>query len=83
MCCVLIPIALLIIFVLIVNELQDKRPHWLPNILKTWDFLPLPLRSLDPYDKYFAFFLCCKSCKKVNTVVNEEDLPSIDSETFM
>ncbi|XP_071493500.1 LOW QUALITY PROTEIN: sodium-dependent phosphate transport protein 2A-like [Diadema antillarum] len=47
----LIPAILLAIAVLIINLLQDKRPHWLPSRLQSWDFLPLALRSLEPMDR--------------------------------
>ena len=80
---VLIPIIVLIIFVLVINMLQDKRPNWLPKSLQNWKFLPEHLRSLDPYDKYFSYILCCKTCKKVNAVVNvDEDTESIRTTKF-
>ena len=36
---------------IIINVLQENKPDWLPNILKNWDFLPIWLHSLKPYDK--------------------------------
>ncbi|VDP02656.1 unnamed protein product [Soboliphyme baturini] len=33
-----------------VSVLQRRKPHVLPKFLRTWDFLPEPLRSLEPYD---------------------------------
>lgn len=60
----LIVIAVIILFVVVINVLQSKKPNWLPAPLRTWDFLPLPLHSLKPYDAFFTrFLLCCKSCK--------------------
>jgi len=38
-------------FVTVVNMLQTKRPEALPAKLRTWDFLPLYLRSLAPLDR--------------------------------
>ena len=50
---VLIPFALTMIFVVIVNIMQRKEGgrKYLPEVLKNWDFLPEFLRSLDPYDR--------------------------------
>ncbi|ESO89815.1 hypothetical protein LOTGIDRAFT_192771, partial [Lottia gigantea] len=45
------PLLLLIIFVIIVNILQAKKPSILPSKLQNWQFLPEPLRSLEPYDR--------------------------------
>ncbi|XP_072174297.1 sodium-dependent phosphate transport protein 2A-like [Diadema setosum] len=72
----LIPVILLAITVLIINLLQDKRPHWLPSRLQSWDFLPLPLRSLEPMDRIITkarsriarFCSCCRyygPCRKL------------------
>lgn len=38
-------------FTIIVNILQKYKPHWLPEKLQDWSFLPLWLHSLKPYDK--------------------------------
>lgn len=63
------PIVLLCVFVIIVNILQEKRLKALPKALQTWNFLPRPLRSLQPYDdalmkisKFFKKKCCCKRC---------------------
>ncbi len=32
----------------------------LPKLLQSWDFLPLFLRSLKPYDDQFQKLRCCK-----------------------
>ena len=46
LCVVGIPILILLTFVVVVNIMQRMAPRFLPEVLKTWDFLPLPLRSL-------------------------------------
>ncbi len=81
-----IPFLLVVITVLIVNVLQRKKPNWLPARLRTWDFLPEPLRSLEPLDRQITrlsqFCSCCKCCKKCL----EEDEPAeiyLDSEDFL
>ncbi|CAF0771665.1 unnamed protein product [Brachionus calyciflorus] len=67
--CVFIPIIVLIVLILIINYLQSKVPITidLPKWLKTWDFLPLPLRSLEPYDRFLSKF-CCRCLKKASKV---------------
>lgn len=50
-CVIMVPIALIIIFIIVVNVMQRKRPDILPQKLQTWEFLPIGLRSLEPYDK--------------------------------
>ena len=48
------PILLLFVVVVILNVMQsnEKAVKYLPSVLKDWAFLPEPLRSLDPYDRY-------------------------------
>ncbi|CAF1352594.1 unnamed protein product, partial [Didymodactylos carnosus] len=48
---VLIPIVLMIIFALIMNTLMKKMPERLPDKLKTWSWVPRPIRSLGWYDE--------------------------------
>nr|AIE89828.1 NaPi II-like protein [Eptatretus stoutii] len=45
-----LPLLLLIIIVVIINILQSRRPRWLPQKLRTWNFLPLWMHSLKPLD---------------------------------
>ena len=40
----------ILVFVELVNYLQRNHPKRLPRKLKTWEFLPLPLRSLSTLD---------------------------------
>ena len=44
------PIFILLLLVGIINVIQKKCPGRLPRNLKTWEWLPKPLRSLQPYD---------------------------------
>ena len=48
-----VPIFLLIICVVAINVLQRKRPRLLPHKLQSWEWMPLCIRSLEPYDKIF------------------------------
>ncbi|KAF2357966.1 Sodium-dependent phosphate transport protein [Trinorchestia longiramus] len=61
--CVGIPIIVLIIIIVLINIMQNKIPNSLPTFIRNWNFLPLPLRSLEPYDKIFTRLPCCKSCR--------------------
>jgi hypothetical protein len=57
----------LAIVILIVKLIQNKRPQCLPSKLRTWKWLPEPLRSLVPLDRVFRRMCgCCKSCKRKN-----------------
>jgi len=53
-----------IFFITIINILQSKVPDKLPEVLRTWEFLPLPCRSLEPYDSVFSKLMIC--CRKKN-----------------
>eukprot|EP00090_Calanus_glacialis_P001344 TRINITY_DN10955_c0_g1_i3.p1 TRINITY_DN10955_c0_g1~~TRINITY_DN10955_c0_g1_i3.p1 ORF type:complete len:539 (-),score=124.86 TRINITY_DN10955_c0_g1_i3:137-1753(-) len=64
---ILIPIAALVLVIIFINLLQKYKPSILPTILKDWDFLPEPLRSLDPIDRVImATFSCFKICRSNN-----------------
>lgn len=63
------PLVLILLLVIIINILQRKRPKYLPKVLRSWHFLPEPLRSLQPYDSVMKK-ICCSCCKLEN---NEGD----------
>ena len=49
---VVISITLTIaVFVVLINVLQAKAPQYLPPVLRTWEFLPPWLSSLEPFDR--------------------------------
>lgn len=65
---VLVPVLLLIITVLAINFLQSRFPERLPSCLRSWDFLPLWARSLEPWDRIITAMIarcccCCKCCQ--------------------
>ena len=37
--------------VALVNVLQKRKPTWLPKTLRTWEWMPLWMRSLEPMDR--------------------------------
>jgi sodium-dependent phosphate cotransporter len=62
-CVVVAVICILVaVFVTIVNVLQTKKPTMLPEVLRTWAFLPEFMRSLKPFDRVVCGpldKLCC------------------------
>lgn len=68
-----VPFIALVIFVIIVNVMQSRCPRFLPKGLRNWDFLPLPLHSMEPWDAVVTKSMavcgrycccCCKCCSK-------------------
>ncbi len=55
-------IGIAIAIILFINLLQEKRPGVLPSFLRSWGFLPLPLRSLEPLDNLIQRMSCCCGC---------------------
>lgn len=45
------PLVALALLVVLVNVLQRRRSAWLPRPLRSWAWLPLALRSLEPWDR--------------------------------
>ena len=56
-------LALILTAVELINYMQRNHQKQLPRVLKTWEFLPLPLRSLSTLDfviqTYMEVFCCC------------------------
>jgi len=69
---ILVPIVVFIIFIIIVNVLQERKPEILPQHLKTWEKVPLPLRSLKPYDRVFSKVIEKAVRKKGQSETTEE-----------
>uniref|UniRef100_H2ZBY4 Uncharacterized protein n=1 Tax=Ciona savignyi TaxID=51511 RepID=H2ZBY4_CIOSA len=61
---VVIVVAVIVVFIIVTNVIQTHKPHLLPSFLRTWEFLPLWMRSLQPYDRFFTKFLLCGCCCK-------------------
>ncbi len=55
-----IPVVVLLVVVIVINALQEKKPSLLPPVLRSWSWLPAPLRSLEPYDRVFKS--CGRKC---------------------
>lgn len=63
---VIVFVAIIVIFVsivLIISLLQRKRSEWLPEFLRTWKFLPIWMRSLEPMDNFLSRLACCRNTR--------------------
>ncbi|XP_074129138.1 sodium-dependent phosphate transport protein 2B-like [Sminthopsis crassicaudata] len=52
------PFLFLLLVILVICILQARCPQVLPDTLQTWDFLPLWMRSLKPWDGLVSFLTC-------------------------
>lgn len=81
-----VPFLILVIFIVAVNILQQKFPRGLPRILRTWNFLPLWMHSLAPYDICFQKLACCGkccSCCQSNELVSDTvEKPEINGSSY-
>ncbi|XP_004681556.1 PREDICTED: sodium-dependent phosphate transport protein 2B-like [Condylura cristata] len=68
-----LPAILVLLSVVIINLLQSCCPSVLPEKLRNWDFLPLRMRSLEPWDGLVSSATrccqrrcccCCPKCSK-------------------
>jgi len=68
-----------------VNTMQKKCPQYLPKFMRTWEFLPLPLRSLAPYDKFFTKYLlcCCSQMKQDQMAQSDAEAIEIGASEFV
>lgn len=77
---VLVIVALIIILTIILNQLQRRCPQRLPSQLQTWEFLPLWMRSLQPYDEFFLKYLC--RCSRFQPLDPNDDAICIENKDF-
>jgi len=61
---VLIIVAVVTLMVVTLNICQKYKAKILPEKFRTWDFLPEPLHSLEPYDRIIVKLNCFKLCRK-------------------
>ena len=76
-----IPFIAICLIIGLINLLQSKRPQWLPDFLKTWEFLPEPLRSLEPMDRLLTKlgkYLSCSCCQPKSQQGSTEEISGID-----
>lgn len=74
---IMIPIAVIFLIILIIKLLQKKRPHCLPPKMRNWKWLPEPLRSLAPYDRFLMRITgncyCCRKVGCLKAVTNDSE----------
>ncbi|XP_051832855.1 sodium-dependent phosphate transport protein 2C [Antechinus flavipes] len=58
------PLLGLLALVILINVMQRRCPAWLPRCLRSWDFLPIWLHSLQPWDQVITS--CCKCCPQAH-----------------
>jgi sodium-dependent phosphate cotransporter len=83
--CVIVAVilVLMLLFVIGVNTLQHRKPESLPEKLRTWDFLPVWMTSLAPFDRVVCGPLdkiCCawwakKQAKKATKTAPNDRIP--------
>lgn len=57
--CVGIPLIILVLIITLINALQCQKPSLLPAKLRDWSWLPEPMHSLEPYDRWLSKMCCC------------------------
>jgi len=81
MAAICIPFGLLLIAIFTIKLMQKKRPKWLPNKLRTWKWLPAPLRSLEPYDRALVLLTCnCGCCRLLGcckSIIDDQDVRAV------
>lgn len=65
------PLVVLIVLIVLVTVLQRHQPAWLPRRLRSWAWLPLWLRSLEPWDRLVSRCCPCKVCSPPQAVAKE------------
>lgn len=81
---VLVPVVLLIVLVTAINFLQSHFPDRLPSYLRSWDFLPLWARSLEPWDRKITAMTarCCCCCKCCQVARGDEEAEPIGGKDY-
>ncbi|XP_007182781.1 sodium-dependent phosphate transport protein 2C [Balaenoptera acutorostrata] len=65
------PLVVLVLLTVLVAILQRHRPAWLPRRLRSWAWLPLWLRSLEPWDRLVSRCCPCKACSPPQAAAKE------------
>lgn len=65
------PLVALVLLVVLVNFLQRRQPAWLPRPLRSWAWLPLWLRSLEPWDRLVSRCCPCRACSPPQAAAKE------------
>ncbi|XP_045172382.1 sodium-dependent phosphate transport protein 2B-like [Mercenaria mercenaria] len=74
---VFIPIAVLILIIMLIKLIQNKRPQCLPPVMRNWKWLPEPLRSLAPFDRFLMSITgncyCCRKVGCLKAITDDSD----------
>ena len=65
---IMAPIAVFVLAIVIINIMQSKKPYWLPNRLRSWEWLPKTCRSLEPYDRVASKVINKLNIKRLQSV---------------
>ena len=66
---IMVPIAVFVLAIVIINIMQSKKPYWLPNRLRSWEWLPETCRSLEPYDRVTSKAINKLNIKRLQSVI--------------
>ncbi|XP_054995772.1 sodium-dependent phosphate transport protein 2B-like [Sorex araneus] len=72
-----VPVILVVVLAVVIGLLQSRCPGLLPKKLQNWDFLPLWLHSLKPWDEVVSRLTSClqkrghRCCEKLEEVQGE------------
>ena len=82
---VVIVFVVICLFIALISMAQTRKPELLPAKFRTWEFLPVWMRSLEPLDRVVCGPLnnaCCKwaPCKAKPKVVKRQDNKPIELE---
>merc|ERR1712038_1202468 len=79
---VLIIVAMVTLMVVTLNICQKCKAKILPEKFRTWDFLPEPLHSLEPYDRIIVRLNCFKLCRKGKDIDLETGTDAYNNKGF-
>lgn len=77
---VVVPLLILLIAIIVINILQHRKPASLPPALRSWDFLPLWVHSLEPWDEVVRALTakCCRCCKSCDVAPGSRGKQSME-----
>ena len=77
----MITVTCLSILVTFIKFLQLKFPEYLPDTLRTFEFLPEALRSLKPYDNFLSsklnFLKCFNQKMSLSEPIEDTDIKTV------
>ena len=65
---IMVPIAVFVLAIVIINIMQSKKQNWLPNRLRSWEWLPKTCRSLEPYDRVASKVINKLNIKRLQSI---------------